>query len=46
MIFPGVGEASSAMKSLKENQLDQVIKELKAAGIGNLCWYAIVVQLF
>jgi imidazole glycerol-phosphate synthase subunit HisH len=29
IIFPGVGEASSAMKYLKEKKLDTVIKELK-----------------
>jgi glutamine amidotransferase len=34
VIFPGVGEASSAMKSLKENQLDQVIKELRQPVLG------------
>ncbi len=34
VIFPGVGEASSAMKSLKENKLDQMIKELKQPILG------------
>jgi imidazole glycerol-phosphate synthase subunit HisH len=34
VIFPGVGEASSAMKSLRENQLDQLIKELKQPVLG------------
>lgn len=34
VIFPGVGEASSAMKSLEENNLDQVIKELKQPVLG------------
>lgn len=34
VIFPGVGEASSAMKSLKENKLDQLIKELKQPVLG------------
>lgn len=29
VIFPGVGEASSAMKYLIEKGLDQVIRELK-----------------
>jgi glutamine amidotransferase len=29
VIFPGVGEASSAMASLRQNGLDDVIKELK-----------------
>jgi imidazole glycerol-phosphate synthase subunit HisH len=34
VIFPGVGEASSAMKSLKENSLDKLIKELKQPVLG------------
>lgn len=34
VIFPGVGEASSAMQSLKENRLDKVIKELKQPVLG------------
>ena len=34
VIFPGVGEASSAMKSLKENMLDTLIKELKQPVLG------------
>lgn len=34
VIFPGVGEASSAMKSLKENRLDELIKELKQPVLG------------
>ena len=34
VIFPGVGEASSAMKSLKENNLDQLIKDLKQPVLG------------
>lgn len=34
IIFPGVGEASSAMNSLKENNLDKVIKELKQPVLG------------
>lgn len=34
VIFPGVGEASSAMRSLKENNLDQIIKELKQPVLG------------
>jgi glutamine amidotransferase len=33
-IFPGVGEAGSAMKSLQENNLDKVIKELKQPVLG------------
>lgn len=34
VIFPGVGEASSAMRSLKENGLDQVIKDLEQPVLG------------
>lgn len=34
VIFPGVGEASSAMKFLKEKKLDEVIKELKQPTLG------------
>jgi imidazole glycerol-phosphate synthase subunit HisH len=34
VIFPGVGEASSAMRSLKENNLDKVIQELKQPVLG------------
>jgi glutamine amidotransferase len=34
VIFPGVGEASSAMRSLKENNLDRVIKDLKQPVFG------------
>lgn len=34
VIFPGVGEASSAMSSLKENNLDQIIKSLKQPVLG------------
>lgn len=34
VIFPGVGEASSAMQSLRENNLDGVIKELKQPVLG------------
>lgn len=34
VIFPGVGEASSAMRSLKENSLDKIIKELKQPVLG------------
>ncbi|HET7897473.1 MAG TPA: imidazole glycerol phosphate synthase subunit HisH, partial [Flavisolibacter sp.] len=34
VIFPGVGEASSAMNSLRQNALDQVIKELKQPVLG------------
>ena len=34
VIFPGVGEASSAMNSLKENRLDELIKELKQPVLG------------
>ena len=34
VIFPGVGEASSAMKSLQQNNLDQVIRTLKQRVLG------------
>jgi len=34
VIFPGVGEASSAMRSLQENKLDRVIKALKQPVLG------------
>ena len=34
VIFPGVGEASSAMRSLQENKLDEVIKDLKQPVLG------------
>jgi imidazole glycerol phosphate synthase, glutamine amidotransferase subunit len=34
VIFPGVGEASSAMNSLKENNLDGLIKNLKQPVLG------------
>lgn len=34
IVFPGVGEASSAMKKLKEAQLDLIIPELKQPVLG------------
>lgn len=34
VIFPGVGEASSAVKYLKKNQLDKVITSLKQPVLG------------
>jgi glutamine amidotransferase len=34
IIFPGVGEASSAMNYLKERKLDQLIRELKQPVLG------------
>ncbi|MBD0280030.1 MAG: imidazole glycerol phosphate synthase subunit HisH, partial [Flavisolibacter sp.] len=34
VIFPGVGEASSAMKSLQQNNLDKVIKALQQPVLG------------
>jgi len=34
VIFPGVGEASSAMNYLKERKLDRVIKDLKQPVLG------------
>ena len=34
VIFPGVGEASSAMQSLQQNNLDQLLKDLKQPVFG------------
>src|SRR5215218_4289408 len=34
VVFPGVGEASSAMNYLRERQLDQLIKDLKQPVLG------------
>jgi glutamine amidotransferase len=34
VIFPGVGEASSAVRSLRANNLDKVIKDLKQPVLG------------
>jgi glutamine amidotransferase len=34
VIFPGVGEASSAMQSLRENRLDELIPQLKQPVLG------------
>src|SRR4030095_15834197 len=34
VIFPGVGEASTAMNYIKERKLDQLIKELKQPVLG------------
>lgn len=34
VVFPGVGEARSAMESLKENNLDELIKDLKQPVLG------------
>lgn len=34
VLFPGVGEAFSAMQSLKEKNLDKIIKELKQPVLG------------
>ncbi|MCK0191128.1 imidazole glycerol phosphate synthase subunit HisH [Arenibacter sp. F20364] len=34
VIFPGVGEASSAMKKLRESKLDQIIPQLKQPVLG------------
>ncbi len=34
VIFPGVGEASSAMRSLKENDLDRIIQGLEQPVLG------------
>ena len=46
IIFPGVGEASTAMKSLRENNLDKLIPKLKQPFLGTcvgmqlLCKYS------
>lgn len=34
VVFPGVGEASSAMEYLRKNNLDKVIKDLKQPVLG------------
>src|SRR5437868_6675373 len=34
IIFPGVGEASSAMKYLKEHKMDELIRSLKQPVLG------------
>ena len=34
VIFPGVGEASTAMNSLRENRLEELIKDLKQPVLG------------
>ncbi|SEP62541.1 imidazole glycerol phosphate synthase subunit HisH [Flavobacterium urocaniciphilum] len=34
VIFPGVGEASSAMKMIREKQLDEIIRNLKQPVLG------------
>lgn len=34
VLFPGVGEASSAMRSLKENKLDEILPTLKQPVLG------------
>ncbi|HEY0751745.1 MAG TPA: imidazole glycerol phosphate synthase subunit HisH, partial [Chitinophagaceae bacterium] len=34
VIFPGVGEASSAMAHIKEHKLDKIIKDLKQPVLG------------
>lgn len=36
VLFPGVGEASSAMKYLQEHGLDRVIVDLTQPGVGYL----------
>ena len=46
VIFPGVGEASSAMNYLRERNLDEVIKIAHAAGFGNLSRNAAFVRIF
>ena len=46
VIFPGVGEASSAMKSLQQNHLDQPDQRFKTTGAGHLRRHAAAVQSF
>ncbi len=47
VIFPGVGEASSAMNYLKEKGLDKLICSLThSTCFGNLSWNAVDVQTF
>jgi glutamine amidotransferase len=45
VIFPGVGEASSAMKYLKEKGLDEVIKNLKQPVLGICLGQQLLCQL-
>ena len=46
VIFPGVGEASSAMQFLREKNLDTAIKNLDSARFGNLSRNAAFVRIF
>jgi len=46
IIFPGVGEASSAMRYLKERNLDQNHYGCKATLFRYMPWHAIDVSLF
>ena len=41
VIFPGVGEASSAMKMLCENNLEKTYSSIKATRSWNMSWHAI-----
>ena len=43
VIFPGVGEASTAMNYLKERKLDKLIVSLKQPVLGICLGYAIAV---
>ena len=45
VIFPGVGEAFSAMAYLKERGLDELVKSLKQPVLG-ICGHAIDVRSF
>ncbi len=45
VIFPGVGEASTAMEYLRERRLDELICGLQQPVLGNLSGHATNVQL-
>jgi len=42
VIFPGVGEASTAMAYLKEKKIGSINPNAQAAGISDLHWNAII----
>lgn len=45
VIFPGVGHAYSAMESLKENGIDEWLKNTKKTRFGYLCGNATVIRI-
>ena len=45
VIFPGVGEASTAMAYLRERNLDKLIRDLKQPVLG-ICLYAVTLPPF